>query len=196
MTRPTLLMIAVLLSAHVSSVARADKWPAPSPRIFAQTNGQYAFKVLPDAAALGTLGRKSEGVYFTLDERGQEKVIWRAKLVNIPHRVMLVQSAKAGKYARYVITIDTWARSGQEHCLVVYGDKGKVIADFKLEELLTAKEIESLPTTASGPHWSETDVAEFEDRSVQWDELVIRLKHKGWAKALRLTLSTGKIENA
>jgi hypothetical protein len=184
MSRPILLTLGLGLALGLSSDARADKWPPPKPRIFAQPNGKYALKILPD---------NSEGVYFTLDDRGEEKVIWRAKLVNIPVRVTLAESAKGGKYVQYVITIDTWARIGSEHCLVVYGEKGKVIADFKLEDLLTAKEIESLPTEASGPHWSGTDVAEFEDRSLQWDQLIIRMKHNGWAKVLRLTLSTGKL---
>jgi hypothetical protein len=106
---------------------------------------------------------------------------------------MLAESAKGGKKVRYVITVDTWARMGGEHCLVVYGEKGNVIADFKLEDLLTAKEIESLGGEFSGQHWSGTDVAEFEDRSWQWDELVIRMKHKGRTKVLRVTLSAGKL---
>ena len=184
MSRRILLMLGLGLALVLSSDARADKWPPPRPRIFAQANGKYAVKILPDS---------SEGVYFALDDRGEEEVIWRAKLVNIPVRVMLAESAKGGKFVRYVITLDTWARMGGEHCLVVYGEKGKVIADFKLEDLLTAKEIESLPTEASGPHWSATDITEFEDRSLQWDELIIRMKHKGWAKVLRLSLSSGRI---
>ena len=177
-------MVGLALALVLSSDVRAEKWPPPKPRIFAQPNGNYAVKILPDT---------SEGVYFTLDERGEEKVMWRAKLVNIPLRVMLVESAKGGKYVQYVITIDTWARIGGEHCLVVYGEKGKVIADFRLEDLLTAKEIESLATEGSGPHWSATDITDFEDRSLQWDELIIRMKHKGWTKVLRLSLSTGKL---
>src|SRR5262249_15347449 len=195
MTRQVFLMLGFGLALVLSSEARADKWPPPKPRIFAQTNGEFAFKVLPDVSPSDTLaGRKSEGVYFTLDEGGEEKVIWRAKLVNIPLRVMLVESAKGGKKVSYVITFDGWARIGHEHCLVVYGEKGKVIADFKLEDLLTAKGIENLPTEASGPGWSDPGVAEFEDRSWQWDELIIRMKHKGWTKVLRLTLSTGKLD--
>jgi hypothetical protein len=181
MTFRIFLTLSVGLVVALSSVARADKWPPPKPRIFAQRNGVYAFKTLPDS---------SEGVYFTLDERGEEKVIWRAKLVNIPVRAILAESAKGGKY---VITLDTWGRIGHEHCLVVYGEKGKVIADFKLEDLLTAKEIESLPASVSSRGWSDSDVAEFDDRSWHDDKLIIRMKYKGWAKVLRLTLSTGKL---
>jgi len=36
------------------------------------------------------------------------------------------------------------------------------------------------------------DIAEFEDRSRE-DELVIRMKYKGWTKVIRLTLSSGRI---
>jgi hypothetical protein len=129
----------------------------------------------------------SEGVLFTLDEEGKEKEIWRAKLVNIPLRAMIAQTGK------YVITLDTWAHVGYEHCLVIYGEKGKLIADFKLEDLLTDKEIAGLPATVSSRGWSAKDVTEFEDRSLGFDELAIRMKYRGWAKVIRLTLATGKL---
>jgi hypothetical protein len=181
MVRGLFLTVGVALALVFSSVARADKWPPAKPLVFAHRNGQYAFKTLPG---------RSEGVYFTLDEGGAEKVIWRAKLVNIPVRAMLAESSTG---AKYVITLDTWAHVGYEHCLVVYGEKGKVIADFKLEDLLTAEEIERLPASVSDRGWSDPDITEFEDRSWQEDQLIIRMKYKGWAKVLRLSLSTGKL---
>src|SRR6266851_370973 len=142
MSRRILLPLGVALAVVLSSDARADDWARAEPRIFAQPNGKYAVKILPAS---------SEGVYFTLDDRGGEKVIWRSKLVNIPVRAMLAESAKGG---RYVITLDSWGRIGYEHCLVIYGAKGKVIAGFKLEDLLTAKEIEGLPTEVTTRDWS------------------------------------------
>ena len=139
MIRPRLLTLAVGVALILSSVVRADKWPAPRPKLFA--NGDYGFKSLPDKA-ISKSGEViygiGEGVFFTLDEDGKDKVIWRAKLVNIPVRAIITQ------FGKYVITLDTWGHPGYEHCLVIYGEKGKVIADFKLEDLLTAKEIESL----------------------------------------------------
>ena len=203
MIRPRLLMLAVGLALVLSSVARADKFPAgpPQPKLFAGEYGYYALKILPDVSSVGTRTRTegvhraeqaaqivgtSEGVFCELDENAKEKVIWRAKLVNIPNRAILVESGK------YVITLDSWRSVGFDHCLVVYGEKGKVIADFKLEDLLTAKEIESLPGLVTSRAWSSKDIAEFEDRSRQ-DELVIRMKHKDWAKVIRLSLSSGKI---
>ena len=75
---------------------------------------------------------------------------------------------------------------------IVYGDKGSVIADFKLEDLLTAKEIEDLPGSVTHRAWSDKGIAEFEDRSRE-DNLIIRIKHNGWATIIRLSLSTGQL---
>ena len=194
MARETFLMLGFGLALVLPSDARADKFPAepPRPKLFASVYGVYAFKTLPDGSVnvdprTGQLVGNSEGVFFRLDEHGKEKVIWRAKLVNIPNRAILVGSGK------YVITLDSWRSAGFDHCLVVYGEKGKVIADFKLEDLLTAKEIESLDGSVTHRGWSGQGTAEFEDRSREQDELVIRMKHKGWAKVIRLSLSSGRI---
>jgi hypothetical protein len=188
MIRRRLLTLAVGIAVVLSSVARGDSWPWPEPRIFA--NGKYAIKTLP-AKLVGKNGEvsfgNSEGIFFTLGEDGKEKVIWRARLVNIPLRAIVAESGK------YVITLDTWGHVGHEHCLVVYGEKGKVIADFKLEDLLTAKEILSLPASETIRGWSNKDIAEFEDRSLRYDELIIRMKHKDWTKVIRISLSSGKI---
>lgn len=192
MTARSFLTRGLGLALVLSSDARADKFPAvpPQPKLFSSVYGYYALKILPDVSSVGTRKRtegvhraeqagqivgNSEGVFFTLDENAKEKVIWGAKLVNIPNRAILVESGK------YVITLDSWRSVGFDHCLVVYGEKGKVIADFKLEDLLTAKEIEGLPGEVTSREWSENYMAEFEDRSRQ-DELVIRMKYKGWTK--------------
>jgi hypothetical protein len=182
MIRRTLLTLAVGLVAVLSSGARADDLIAPGPRVYAQAaRGRYAIKILPTA-----LVDKSEGVFFTLDEDGKEKEIWRTKLVNIPGRALITENGK------YVITLNTFLQI-DEHCLVIYGEKGKVIADFKMEDLLTAKEIESIPRTVTMRGWHEKGIAEFEDRSFGFDELLIRMRHKDWAKVIRISLPSGKI---
>src|SRR5437773_550204 len=100
MTGRNFLTLGLGLALVLSSNARADKFPAepPQPKLFASVYGVYAFKTLPDVSSVGTRTRtegvhsaaqtgqivgNSEGVFFALDENAQEKVIWRAKLVNI-----------------------------------------------------------------------------------------------------------------
>jgi hypothetical protein len=192
MTGRKFLTLGLGLALVLSFDARADDIIAgrPQPKLFASVDAMYGFKTLPDAASVtmraGHIVGTSEGVFFTLDEHAKEKVIWRAKLVNIPGRAILAESGK------YVITLDSWLSSGFEHCLVVYGEKGKVIVDFKLEDLLTAKEIEGLPAIVAQRGWSEKNIAEFEDRSREEDQFVIRMKYKSWTKVIRLSLSSGR----
>lgn len=198
-----LITLGLGLALVLSAKTRADKFPAgpPQPRLFASEYGKYTFKILPDPSSVGTRRRtegshspaqagqvvgSSEGVFFTLDEKGNEKVIWRAKLANIPNRAILVESGK------YVITLDSWHSLGFDHCLVVYGEQGKVIADFKLEDLLTSEEIEGLPGSITNRGWSDKGISQFEDRSRE-DELVIRMKYKDWEKVIRLSRSSGQI---
>jgi len=171
-----LLTIGAMLALTLPSISLADKWPAPRARVFAQAQGEYALKVLPDG----------DGIFYTLDERGDERVLWRTKLINVPVYAIVCENGK------HVVTRDTWAHVGYEHCLVVYGERGQVIVDFNLEDLLTADEIASIPASAGSRSWSDRDITEFDDHSRR-DEFVIRMKHKGWTKALRVTLSTGKL---
>src|SRR5258707_538554 len=122
MTSRSSLTLGLGFALVLSSDARADKFPAvpPQPKLFASVYGLYAFKTLPDRSVntdpAGQIVGNSEGVFFTLDENAKEKVIWRAKLVNIPNRAILVESGK------YVITFDSWHSIGVEDCLIVYCD--------------------------------------------------------------------------
>ena len=169
-------LVATLSSAILTTAALAEKWPTPQPRIFTQPQGQYGLKVLPNR----------EGVFFTFDERGDEKVLWRTKLVNVPLRVIVCEDGK------HVVTTETWAHAGHQHALVIYGEEGKVKADFRLEDLLTADEIARMPANFGSRLWSGRDITEFDDHSRR-DEFVIRMKHEGWAKVLRVTLSAGEL---
>jgi hypothetical protein len=158
-----------------SSQLWADSWAAPTPRVFGSKWGSRGFKVLRP-----TFSGPSEGVLFRLDADGKEQIVWGAKLVNTPHRVLVDDSGK------FVATIDTYAHLGFAHSLVIYGDKGKVIRDFKLEDLLTQDEIRNnLVLSETSRHWAEK--CEFQMES---DRLVLRLN---WGRVIRIELATGKV---
>jgi hypothetical protein len=184
MTGRTFLTLSAGLVLTLPYVAHADDFRGVRPRVklFSSIVGAYAFKTLAEGS-----GNSSDGIFFMLVENGKEKVIWRTKLVNNPSRAIVVESGK------YVVTLDSWRRIGFEHCLVVYGEKGKLIADFKLEELLTAGEIKRLPTEVPARSWSDKDIAACVDRSIEEKMIVIRLKYKDWAKVICLSLASGRI---
>ena len=114
---PLSLLVAFLV--FTPTTATADDWAEPSPRVFASRSGAHGFKVLPKSF------ETSSGVLFTLDAEGKEQVIWNKNVVNVPHRVFVAEDGKR------VVTVDTYAKLGYEHSLVVYDDKGKVRTDYK-----------------------------------------------------------------
>ncbi len=127
--------------AVLASLAVADSWLPPRPRIFASAHGSYGFKVLePKQTARGQL--------FAIDADGKDTVIWMAQLVNVPSRVFVHDDGKR------VVTVNTYARLGYEHSLVLYDAAGKVLADYKLEDLLTEQDIhQNVVQTAGSRHW-------------------------------------------
>src|SRR5688572_15180272 len=121
--RVTAVLVALLAAIATGWVSRAlgDSWLVPKPRIFASQFGDYGLKMVPgDPGASATL--------FTLNEKGEEQTAWQGPLVNIPYRVYISDTGQ-------VATVDTYARVGYEHALVVYDANGKVLADYRLEDL-------------------------------------------------------------
>src|SRR5215470_3428146 len=116
-TAARLVAVACLLTV-AGSTGVADTWESPRPRVYAAEGGGYGFKVL-EPQFLGA----STGQLFALEADGKEKVVWNARLVNVPHAVHVAPDG------RRVVTIDTYGRLGFDHSVVVYDDQGKVLAD-------------------------------------------------------------------
>ncbi len=165
----------VVLALAASPLLRADSWAPPSPKVFASPYGTHGFKVLKPQ-----FGKPSEGLLFRLDDEGKERAVWSGKLVNTPHRVLVDEGG------RFVVTIDTYGSLGGAHALVIYGEKGKVIRDMKLEDFLTADELEKkVMSTVSSRHWA--GKAAFK---IEGGHLEVRLD---WGRTVRVELATGKI---
>jgi hypothetical protein len=169
---------AVLLT---SVILRADSWSTPRPLVFASSYGYYGFKTEPPQPFV--LNGRAQGTLFTLAEDGREQVLWRRELVNIPVRALVTDDGK------HVVTLDTWTRMGYEHTLVIYGEGGSVVADHNLEAFLSADEIaKSIVHTVGSRHWLQGGSIAIDEG---WDSVSIRFQ---WGKAVRLILSTGRIE--
>src|SRR5687768_14876207 len=67
----TRILLALAAIVVVSAPLLADKWPAPTPKVFASQFGSHGFKVLKPE-----FGGISEGVLFRLDAEGREQVVW------------------------------------------------------------------------------------------------------------------------
>lgn len=174
------LMLAVMGVAFVVCQGRADSWLPPTPRIFANQWGSHGLKVLPDPKKM--FEGPAEAILFTLDATGGEQILWKARLVNLPHRVLLTPTGK------HLVTIDTYGSLGYRHAVVIYNERGQALGDFALEDLLTAAELNSkVMKTTSSRHW--TDGAQF-NFTDDLNSFEIALK---WGRTIRFDLNTGKL---
>lgn len=180
------LVIATGLSLVLSPIL-ADSFQRPDARVFASKLGSFGFKSVPVENADHDF-EHSHGMLFTLNASGKEHVLWETRLLNVPHRALV------SDHGKYVVTLDTGLgaiATGTKHCLVIYGRKGKVIADFQLGDLLTEEEIaqHAPPATKGDTRWFFRE-ARFEF-DYDNDQLVITFE---WGKTLRISLSKGTVK--
>jgi hypothetical protein len=175
--------VAVGLVVASAAIATADTWIAPRPQIFAASTGTYGFKTLPPNPPVPPLRGRGQGILFALAQDGNETVVWTTELVNIPVQALVSDDGK------YVVTLDTWFRGGYEHCLVIYGEQGQVLADFNLEALLTRDEIANkVQQSFSSRNWLTGAKVGFNDRK---NRVVITLR---WGKVISVALRYGRID--
>lgn len=168
-----LFVLAVAWTAW-SDTATADDWAPARPAIFASASGRFGFKMLP---------RSSTGILFSIDDDGKDQVVWKKTLVNIPLRVFISGDGKR------VVTVDTYADLGRKHSLVVYNEKGAVLADYELEDFLTDVEIrDRVPTSSPNRWWADEATFKFrlEGRDLQFFDVQLK-----WGKLIVVDLPTG-----
>jgi hypothetical protein len=170
--------ILFLVLAIIASTIRADSWARPTTKRVTSADKLWEFTAEPPKSS--PLSGKSTG---TLISAKDKSVVWRAPLVCIP--VFIEAYTVDGK--PYVVTRDRWHRVGYDHCLVIYGPDGKVVKDYKLEDLLTEREIlRHVTHSVSSRWWNEGTKYEF----VKGGKYRMRFK---WGKEVVVDLRTGKI---
>lgn len=175
-----------LLATIFCGVVKADDWSPPPARIFSSSEGTMAIKIIPIDFD------ESTGTVFRLNRDGSEEVVWSQKLVNAPLSVYIWRGNGPGHPMR-VVTLDTWANAGYKHALVVYDEKGQVILDAKLEDLLTPEEIDKNVWNSVSSRWWRSDATTDFDGDGEHSKFIIKLS---WGKVLSVNLKSGAIQSA
>lgn len=159
----------------------ADSWPGSRPQAYTSASGGHRFKTRPPQ--LSTWSGKSHGTLVATTPAGGETELWSRDLVNIPVTAYVSDSGA------WVVTMDTWARLGYEHALVIYDRHGAVVADYDLDALLTPQEIAShVVHTMNARRWRQDARIAFGPGE---RDIVITLH---WGRTIRVALATGAIE--
>ena len=146
-------------------------------RLFASESGGHAFRLS------GKPGKLPEGTLVAIRNDFRERRIWRARLITDPSRVLVPDDGRS------VVTIDNGScGSGREHAVVVYGERGRIVANLRLQDILTEKEIrEKVRHTVTGPDWMEKASFSFERLG---GALAIKFD---WGTYVTVDLPTGRV---
>ena len=172
--------VAALVSCAVlvGTPSHADECIAPAvARLFASESGIHIVRVNQKP------GKLPEATLIAIRENFGERRIWRARLVNVPARVIVTDDG------RTVVTIDNAGCGiGGEHSVVVYGERGRMIADLRLEDILSEEEIrERIRHSMAGRYWTKN--ASFSLDRVS-GALAISFE---WGRVVTIDLLTGAV---
>jgi hypothetical protein len=172
------LAVASLIAVPLPSSAD-DCILASGKRVYASADGLHGF-FLTHRPGTPT------GMLFSLSNHSdkQEKV-WERRLVASPGRVFVSHG--------FVVTVDMACRAGWQHSLIVYGRKGQVLADYKLEDLLSVEEInERVMRSVSSRNWTQRVTFEFET-PLDGPSPLFKITLP-WGRVIVIRLATGEIQ--
>lgn len=178
-----LCLIAVFASLACGlAIAGADDERRPL-RDARSENGRYQLRIRTHRSA----GESGACCYAELFERpnGKERPrrLWHEKLVNevAPTRAVIHNGG------RYVVTLDEFRRGGAAHALAIYDEKGAVLREYDLRELLRKDDWPHVKVEGRALEWLTDARFAFADEPPQFS---IRLK---WGREIRIDLRTGEL---
>lgn len=197
MSRITVSLHVLFMLASLG-VCRGDSWGPPSAKIFASDDGNRALKIVPIRGEGFTF--TSTATWIRLNHDGSEQALNQFKLPNAPMRILIPERG-----VNFFVTIDSHARLGGDHTLVIYRSGGQVVRDLKLENLLTATEIlDHVKHTVSSRWWREGAAFVFEVPTTEtivdkgrfvrseYEEAKLHLVFP-WGKRVVVKLATGEV---
>ena len=177
-------VVAISVAGLYSASIRAEECIGPqNARLFASESGLHIFKVAQKKA------ERPEGTLISIGDSFREQRLWRARLVNSPLRVLVPDDG------RTVVTVENAGCGlGSAHSIVVYGATGRVIADYGLEDILSAPEISQHTTRSmAGRPWIDKAHFSFEFGLQGNGALVVTFQ---WGRQVRIDLLTGAISSS
>jgi hypothetical protein len=169
----TKLLIAALALCIVRQ-ATADSWGPVKDKEVYSPNKRFRVTVEPE--------RELPAVLCLWESDGSiEKQRFKRRTLNqwSPVRVFVSDGGT-------VVTLDDWLRAGFEHAVVVYAPSGEVVRDSSLDTVLTADQLNLVPSSKSSRWWRYP--GEPVRMHSDWLELTA-----AWGASIKIDLRTGKL---
>ncbi len=201
--------ILAVAATCVFSVATGDQWFPATPSTYSSSGGEYRLTVFPRdlAGPLPYFQDKVQGkpqpgqspvgpasCEATLEvlENNAYRLVWRKPLINDVAPVSVLVSDTTGAF----VTFDNWHGTGWGNdAIVVYDERGKLVRQFALTDLISKSHFDSLPHSVSsiqwgGEHWIDSDkellhleiipmgadVNALRARDAEYEEILVRMR--------------------
>ncbi len=141
-------------------------------------NDRYRLRVDPGHPGRGEALRPRATLFERPAEKGRERPVWRARLVNdrSPGYAFIRNDG------RFVVTLDEFRRGGAAHALVIYNQRGKLLREFGLRELLRGDDWKHVTLERKAVKWLDGARFTFVDDPPQF---VVDLR---WKRQVRIDL--------
>jgi hypothetical protein len=190
--------------------ALADQWLPATPETYTSSSGRYRLTIFPRELA-GALpyfedkvaekdrsGQRPDGqakceAVMEKLEGNEYRRLWRKPLVNDVSPVSALVSEKDGRF----VTFDNWHSMGWgDDAIVIYDSTGRLKKRFALTSLMSTKEFDRLPRSASSIWWSGEHELDHDEMTV--NVLVVtesgsRSTDEKQYRTIRLSLETAEV---
>jgi|GEM_PF-5992764 len=119
-----------------ATFALLREYPAPSPRLWASEDGRFAVSMAPPTAKVKEARLRA----FMVDADNRYRTMWESKLPHVPQRVMVSNDG-------HVVALDQYPSQYQNISVVIFDDRGRVLASHTMRGLLSVEEIDAAPRT-------------------------------------------------
>ena len=155
----------------------------PPPREVCADNGRFCLRIRPGRPHQGGSGDCQAILIERIGKAKRHRTVWQAKLVNdvAPCHVLIHNDG------RFVVTLDEHRRGGAAHAAVIYDQRGKLLREFGLRELLCGEDWRNLKVNKRAIEWLTGARFAFVDAP---PHLLITLK---WGRTIRIDLAEGAL---
>jgi hypothetical protein len=177
MNIPVYVLLAATLAVSTIPAEGRDRRPLREAR---SENDRYHLQI---DGGRGESRRCHAALFEHPPKERHARRVWREKLVNeVAPGYALIRDD-----GRFVITLDEFRRGGAAHALVIYNERGKLLREFELRELLHGDDWKHVNVEQRAIEWLSEAEFTFVDSPPQFD---IKLE---WEREIRIDLETLQI---
>lgn len=127
----------MLVTSILTAAAFATSWRAPWPKVCTSDDGGFGLAVIPGKHVGNKIG-PTKTTLFTFDDKGKQLQLWTSEIDFYPAKVLISSDAR-------VVMLNEYPGYSSRTAVAIFSDQGKIIGRYKIGDLLSTSEFDSIP---------------------------------------------------